>query len=133
MGGELGKIQLAAVHSLSHTLGILTGLHHSVTDGPSGAGGQQRSRQQMVHQHVGHGDVHLIHAVDAQQTADGALHGNRGMLINKALHIRCHIGSGCTSLFDQIKIQAEFAFHIFTSLPYFFTWRSLRSSLVGSR
>ena len=53
--------------------------------------------------------------------ADGALHGNRGMLVNKALHIRCHIGSGCTSLFDQIKIQAEFAFHIFTSLPYFFT------------
>ena len=85
----------------------------------------------MVHQHVGHGDIHLVHAVNSQQAADGTLHGDRGMLIDKDLCIRCHFGSGCTGFLDQFKIQAEFAFHIYTS--YFFTWRSLRSSLVGSR
>ena len=40
MSGQLGKIQLAAVHGLSDGLGFLAGLHHGVAHGPGGAGGR---------------------------------------------------------------------------------------------
>ena len=73
----------------------------------------------MVHHHVGQGNVHIIDAVNAQQAANRALHGDRGVLVNEPLGVVCHMGSGLAGLVDQLHIQAEFAFHSITS--YFFT------------
>ena len=101
MGGDLAQIQLAAVDSLCHALGIETGLQHGVTDGPCRAHGQHANGQQVIHQHVGHGDVHLIDAIDAQQTANGTLHRHGGVLIDKVLGILSHALGRGTSLFDQ--------------------------------
>ena len=65
----------------------------------------------MVNDHVGHGDVHIVDAIDAQQTANRTLHRDGGMLIDKALGVVRHLSGRGTCLIDQLKIQAEFAFH----------------------
>ena len=53
------------------------------------------------------------------QTADGTLNGDRSVLVDKDLNVVGHLGGRLTGLIDQLHIQAEFAFHIFTS--YFLT------------
>ena len=111
VSGNLAQIQLAAADSVRHALGILTGLHHGVADGPRGADGQQGVGHQVIHDHVGQRDIHVIDPINTQQTANSALHRDGGVLVNKVLHIVRHLGSGGTRLIDQLKIQAEFAFH----------------------
>ena len=112
MSGDLAQVQLAGGDLLGHALGIQTGLDHGVTDVPGSAHGQQGILQQMIHHHVGHGDIHIVHTVDAQQAADSALHGNRGVLVDESLRIGSHTGGRFTGLGDQFQIQTEFAFHI---------------------
>ncbi len=120
VGGQFGQVQLAAVNGLCHALGILAGFQNGVADDPGGTQGQQGVFHQVVHHHVGHGHVHLVDAVDPQQTADGALHRDGGVLVDEALDVGCHVGSGLAGLVDQFKIQAEFAFHRFTSSAHVF-------------
>ena len=115
MRGDLAEIQLTGADSLCHALRILAGLHHGVADRPGGAHRQEGVCHQMVNDHVGQRHVHIIDAIDAQQTANRALHRDGGVLVDKALGVVRHLGSGGTRLIDQFKIQAEFAFHIVTS------------------
>ena len=112
VSGDLAQVQLAGGDLLGHALGIQAGLDHGVADVPGSAHRQQGILHQMIHHHVGHGDIHIVHTVDAQQAADGALHGNRGVLVNESLGVGCNAGSGLTGLVDQFQIQTEFAFHI---------------------
>ena len=116
MSGDLAQIQLTAVHSLCHALGILAGLHHGVADAPCGAGGKQGVGHQVVNDHVGHGDIHIVDAIDTQQTANSALHRDGGVLVDKVLGVVRDLGGGGTGTVDQLKIQAEFAFHSLPSL-----------------
>ena len=111
VSGNLAEIQLAGADSLCHALGILAGFHHSVADRPGGAHRQDGVGHQVVNDHVGHGDVHIVDAIDAQQTANRTLHRDGGMLIDKALGVVRHLSGRGTRLIDQLKIQAEFAFH----------------------
>jgi len=111
VGGDLAQIQLAAADGIRHALGILTGLHHGVADGPRGAGGQQGVGHQVVDNHVGQRDIHIIDAINTQQTANSALHRDGGVLVNEVLGVVRHLGGGGTRLIDQLHIQAEFAFH----------------------
>ena len=102
VGGNLGQVQLTLVDGLSHGLGILAGFEHGVADGPRRAHRQEGRCHHVVHHHVGQGDVHLVDAVDAQQAANRALHGDRGVLVNEPLGVVCHMGSGLAGLVDQL-------------------------------
>ena len=111
VGGNLGQIQLTPVDGLSHGLGIHTGFDHGVADGPRRANGEEGRGHHVINNDVGQRDVHVVDTVDAQQAADRALHRDGGVLVNEALGVVRHIRGGGTGLIDQIKIQAEFAFH----------------------
>ena len=58
----------------------------------------------MVHFGTTHDDTRAqtIDAVNAQQAANRALHGDRGMLVNEPLGVVCHMGGGLAGLVDQL-------------------------------
>ena len=117
VGGQGGEIQLVGGHILGDGLGILAGLHHGVADPEGGALGQGVLVHQVIHHHVGQGNVLGVHAVDAEQAADGALYGGGGALINKALGVVGHAGGVGTGLLHQLKIKVELRFQRI-SLPF---------------
>ena len=120
MSGQLAQVDLTIVYFFCDRLGIQAGFHHGVADVPGSTHGQQAVGHQMVDDHVGHGDIHLIDAIDAQQTAHGTLCGHGGMLIDETLHIRRYVSGGCTGLINEFKIKSQFAFHNLP-LTYFLT------------
>ena len=111
MGGQLAHVKLAAVYCLRNALRVKPGFHHCVANVPCRAYGQYGIGHKMVHHHVGHGNVHLVHAVYTQQAANRALHGDRGVLVDKILRILGYVRRGLAGPIDQFAIQIEFALH----------------------
>ena len=120
VGGQAGQVQLAGGDVLGDGLGVLAGLHHGVADPERGALGQRALVHQVLHHHVGQGHVGAVHAVDAQQAADGTLHGGGGALVDKALGLIGHVGGVGAGLLHQLKIKVQLGFQ-HRSLPFFST------------
>ena len=114
--GHLAQVQLTNADLFRHFLGIAAQLCHGVADVEGSAAGQNTLFLQVIHHDVGQGSVHIIDTVDAQQAADGTLHGNRGVVVDKGLHIVGHLGGAGAGLGHQVHIQIQFGFHIISSL-----------------
>ena len=120
VGGNGGQVQRTVGHVLGNGLGILAGLHHGVADPEGSALGQAALFQQVLHHHVGQGHFAGVHTVDAQQTADGALHGHGGAAVDETLGVVSHPGGVCPGLLHQLKIKIQLGFQ-HRSLPFFVT------------
>ena len=118
VGGQSSQVQLVVGNVLGNGLGILTGLHHSVADPESGALRQSALVHQVFHHYVGQGDVGGVHTINAQQTADGTLHGHGGAAVDETLGVVRNPGSVGAGLFHQLKIKVQLGFQ-HRSLPFF--------------
>ena len=110
-GRELGQVDLALVDRLGDGLRILACLSDGVADVIRSAAGEHAALNQVIHHHVGQRDVHLVHAVDAEQAADRALNGNGRVYVDEALGVGCNVRRACPRLIDEFTVQVQFALH----------------------
>ena len=117
MSAQSGQIQLARGDGLGDCLGVLAGFQHGVAQPEGRALGQSTLVHQVLHHHVGQGNVGFVHSVDAQQAANGTLHGHRSIAVDKTLGIVRYPGGVLAGLRHQIKIKIQLGFQMH-SLPF---------------
>ena len=105
---QLGDVQFTCTDGLGYGLRVFTSLQHGVAHEKAHALPQETFALQFVHYHIGQGNLIVVDSVDAQQTADGALYGNGGVIAHKILHLVGNFACHTPRVLDFFKIKSYF-------------------------
>ena len=115
--GDLRQVIRTFGHRFGNLLRGLAGSHHRISHVKHHALPQYAGRLEGIDHHIGKRDLVFIDAVDAQQAADGALHGNRGVAVGERLHVFGNRPRQGTRPVHLPLVQSKFTFiHIVVSL-----------------
>ena len=105
-GHHLGEVEFALGDFLGNLLGFEARLDHGVGDEEQDAFAEHALVFDGVDHHIGQRHIAFVHAVDAHQSGEGALHGHRGVLLAEGLHIVSDVLRQPPGILHFLKIKS---------------------------